>query len=126
MGALALLLALSSCATTPSIDSDVVACRRPGEGIYVLSGLEDAGGRTLESTPTAYWVSAGDTGVRLEPLRWDSAAATWVPAPAAPAYLPAHSPCEAENARLALAASGDGLEITHKHEKLRAVYEPLR
>jgi hypothetical protein len=92
----------------------------------VLSRLEDAGGHALETTPTAYWLSAGENGVRLEPLRWDSASATWVRAPAAPIYLAPQSPCAAENARLLLAGSGTGLVITHKHERLRAVYESLQ
>lgn len=92
----------------------------------MLSRLEDAAGHALETTPTGYWLSAGDNGVRLEPMRWDSASAIWVPASAAPTYLPAQSACAAENARLLLSASGAGLEITHKHERLRAVYESLQ
>lgn len=123
----AVLLLLASCATAPAPtpDKDTGAeCSPPAPGLYVLVELDDGTRQPIEPPVLAYWLDPGDNALRLEPLRWDTAASAWVPAPAATVYLPLQSACVAESARIMLTAGDDGFEVLYKREQLRARYGP--
>ena len=124
---LAVLLLLASCATAPAPapgEDTGAECTPPKAGLYVLIELEDGTRQPLEPPVLAYWLDLGDNALRLEPLRWDTAASAWVPAPSDTLYLPRQSACVAETARIMLTASNDGFEVLYKPEQLRARYGP--
>lgn len=123
----AVLLLLASCTTAPAPapgEDRGAECTPPKSGLYVLVELEDGTGQPIEPPVLAYWLDPGDNALRLDPLRWDTAASAWVPAPSDTLYLPRQSACVAETARIMLTASNDGFEVLYKPEQLRARYGP--
>lgn len=121
------LLLLASCATAPAPapgEDAGVQCTPPKTGLYVLIGLEDGTRQALEPPVLAYWLDPGDNALRLEPLRWDTSASAWVPAPSDTVYLPLQSACVAESPRIMLTARDGGFEVLYKREQLRARYGP--
>jgi hypothetical protein len=123
----AALLLLASCATAPAPapgEATGAECTPPKAGLYVLIELEDGTGQPIEPPVLAYWLDPGDNALRLDPLRWDTAASAWVPAPSDTLYLPLQSACVAETARIKLSAGDGGFEVLYKREQLRARYGP--
>jgi hypothetical protein len=123
----AVLLLLASCATAPAPapgEDTEAECTSPKAGLYVLIELEDGTRQPIEPPVLAYWLDPGDNALRLDPLRRDTAASAWVPAPSDTLYLPLQSACVGESARIKLSASDDGFEVLYKREQLRARYGP--